>query len=122
MICSGYYFITPIWGNEIPEMLKDCINKVKKKEMVPIHIVTRKSIKSILTNIKQAYVLPPRIHLTANIVYAQERTAKKFLCTRLINPSHWQNLGNISPSIHQRHKRYLEYLSPNKDKVFSRLG
>jgi len=58
-----------------------------------IHIVTRKSIKSILTNIKQAYVLPPQLHLTANIVYAQERTAKKFLCIRLINPSHWQNWG-----------------------------
>ena len=102
-------------------MLKDCINKVKKKEMVLSTLLRAKackSIKSILTNIKQAYVLPPQLHLIANIVYAQERTAKKFLCIRLINPSHWQNLGNIRPSI----QRYLEYLSPNKDKVFSLLG
>lgn len=47
---------------------------------------------------------------------------KSFYAPDLLTPSHWQNLGNISPSIHQRHKRYLEYLSPNKDKVFSRLG
>ena len=49
-----------------------------------IHIVTRKSIKSILTNIKQAYVLPPQLHLPANIVYAQERTTKIFYAPDLL--------------------------------------
>ncbi|MBA1434777.1 NAD(P)H-dependent oxidoreductase [Bombilactobacillus bombi] len=113
--CQGIVFITPIWWNEIPGMLKGFIDKVMKEGPGLSHTVTKTGIKGELTNIKKAYVLTTSTSPTFYLrLFAGNALQKIFINKTLrqigIKKAQWQNFGHIGDSSLKRRKKYLRQL------------
>jgi len=106
-------FITPIWWNDVPGMLKGFVDKVMKEGSELSHVVTKTGIKGLLTNLSSAYVLTTSTSPTFYIkLFCGNGIKKVFVRTTLkqlgVKKSHWINFGNISNSTLQRRQKYLE--------------
>ncbi|AXX64711.1 flavodoxin family protein [Bombilactobacillus bombi] len=113
---QGIIFISPIWWNSIPGMLKGFIDKVMKEGPGLSHTVSQTGIHGELTNIKKAYVLTtstsPTLYfrcLMGNGI--QKIFIRKTLRQLGIKHGQWQNFGGISSSTNSKRQNYLEHLS-----------
>ncbi|PND41668.1 NAD(P)H-dependent oxidoreductase [Leuconostoc mesenteroides] len=105
-------FITPIWWNDLPGMLKGFINKVMKEGDGLSHTVTKYGIKGGLTNIKHAYVLTSSTSPTFYFkIFMGNGIQKIFINQTLkqigIKKRTWINFGRISNSTKLRRQKYL---------------
>jgi len=106
-------FVTPIWWNDVPGMLKGFIDKVMKEGPGLSHVVTKTGIKGLLTNLTSAYVLTTS---TSPIFYLKlfcgNGIKRVFVNTTLkqigVKKTHWINFGNISNSTLQHRQKYLK--------------
>ncbi|GAJ25723.1 NAD(P)H dehydrogenase [Liquorilactobacillus sucicola DSM 21376 = JCM 15457] len=104
-------FITPVWWNDLPGMLKGFIDKTMKKNFA--YSPTRTGISGQLTNIKTAKVLTTSTSPTWYLrLFCGNAVSRSFVKTTLkqlgIKNTSWQNFGRIgSKSVKQR----TDYLS-----------
>ncbi|WP_276805128.1 NAD(P)H-dependent oxidoreductase [Lactobacillus hominis] len=113
---STVVFITPIWWNSIPGMLKGFIDKVMKEGVGLSHIVTKAGVKGELTNVKHCYVLTTSSSPTFYIKLLNGNAIKRIFIKQTLHQlgfqdCHWQNFGLISNSSSKRRKNYLAKLS-----------
>lgn len=107
-------FITPVWWNDIPGMLKGFFDKVMKEGPGLSHTVTKTGIKGLLTNLSEAYVLTtspsPTFYLK---LFCGNAIQKVFVNTTLkqigVHKTHWKNFGNVTHSKLERRQKYLQY-------------
>lgn len=114
--CTGVIFITPIWWNSIPGMLKGFIDKVMKEGEGLSHTVSKYGIHGCLTNIKQAYVLTTSTSPTFYFRWFMGNSIKKLFIDKTlkqlgIKKGTWINFGNVTHSTLQRRKDYLNKLN-----------
>lgn len=105
-------FITPIWWNSIPGMLKGFIDKVMMEGKGLSHTVSKVGVKGELTNIEHCYVLTTSTSPTFYIKYLSGNAIKKIFINQTLKQlgfqnCHWQNFGMISDSSVKRRKKYL---------------
>ncbi|KRL96830.1 NAD(P)H-dependent oxidoreductase [Liquorilactobacillus satsumensis] len=110
---SGIIFITPIWWNSIPGMLKGFIDKVMKEGEGLSHIVTRTGIRGCLTNLKHAYVLTTSTSPTFYFKCFMGNGIQKIFINKTlkqIGVKHgtWLNCGGITNSTLAKRQRYLQ--------------
>lgn len=108
-------FITPIWWNSIPGMLKGFIDKVMKEGPGLTHTVHKTGVKGELTNIKHCYVLTSSSSPTAYIKYLNGNAIKRIFIKQTLRQlgfkhCDWQNFGLITSSSASRRTRYLAKL------------
>ncbi|MCF6515441.1 flavodoxin family protein [Lactobacillus sp. S2-2] len=113
--CSKVIFITPIWWNSIPGMLKGFIDKVMKEGEGLSHTVNSWGIHGELTNIKQSYVLTTSTSPTLYFKLFMGNSIKKIFINKTlkqigIKKGTWINFGGITNSKNDRRKNYLTYL------------
>lgn len=116
---SSVIFITPIWWNSVPGMLKGFIDKVMKEGSGLSHTVTRFGIHGQLQNIQDCYVLTTSTSPTFYLRYFCGNAVKHvFMNTTLkqlgFQHRHWQNFGGITTSSAKRRRRYLARLSQQR--------
>ncbi|APR08166.1 hypothetical protein FAM21834_01996 [Lentilactobacillus parabuchneri] len=109
-------FVTPIWWNSIPGMLKGFIDKVMKEGPGLSHTVTKTGVKGNLTNIKQAYVLTTSTSPTFYFrFFCGNGINRIFIRQTLrqlgIKKSKWVNFGGISTSKNSKRTAYLDQLT-----------
>lgn len=105
-------FITPIWWNSIPGMLKGFIDKVMMEGKGLSHTVSKVGVKGELTNIQQCYILTTSSSPTFYIKYLNGNAIKKIFINQTLKQlgfqnCQWQNFGMISDSSVKRRKKYL---------------
>jgi Putative NADPH-quinone reductase (modulator of drug activity B) len=106
-------FITPVWWNDVPAMLKGFIDKVMKEGPGLSHIVTKTGIKGLLTNIESATVLTtstsPTFYLKLFCGNSIQRVFVKTTMKQIgAHKKKWINFGGISNSKIQRRQKYLD--------------
>lgn len=109
-------FITPLWWNSIPGMLKGFIDKVMKEGEGLSHTVTKTGVKGELTNVNHCYVLTTSSSPTFYIRYLNGNAIKRIFIKQTLRQlgfQHiiWQNFGLISDSSEKRRKKYLNKLA-----------
>ncbi|KRL01096.1 YdeQ (NAD(P)H dehydrogenase) (quinone) [Liquorilactobacillus capillatus DSM 19910] len=107
-------FITPIWWNDLPGMLKGFIDKVMKKRFA--YLPTKTGIAGQLTNIKKAYVFTtstsPTWYLKFFCGNSINRTFVKTTLKQLgIKNTVWHNLGGIDSKSPTQLQTYLATIS-----------
>ncbi|WEV40156.1 NAD(P)H-dependent oxidoreductase [Lactobacillus sp. ESL0681] len=110
---STVIFITPLWWNSIPAMLKGFIDKVMKEGEGLSHTVSSTGIHGKLNNVKHAYVLTtstsPKFYLR---FFAGNAIKKVFINQTLrqlgMRGRHWLHFGKITNSSYARRKQYLD--------------
>ncbi|GAD15540.1 NAD(P)H-dependent oxidoreductase [Lentilactobacillus otakiensis] len=112
-------FITPIWWNSIPGMLKGFIDKVMKEGKGLSHTITKTGVKGELGNIKQAYVLTTSTSPTFYLRLFSGNAIKKIFIHQTLHQlgiknCKWLNFGGISNSNLQKRKKYLSKLDSIK--------
>ncbi|WP_251546682.1 NAD(P)H-dependent oxidoreductase [Limosilactobacillus caecicola] len=112
---SAIIFITPVWWNSIPGMLKGFIDKVMKEGPGLSHTVTRTGIHGELSNIKHCYVLTTSTSPTWYLRLWMGNAVQKIFVNKTLRQlgfrdRHWQNFGGITHSTAQRRQRYLNRL------------
>lgn len=110
---DGIIFVTPIWWNELPGMLKGFIDKVMKEGKGLSHTVTKTGIHGELTNLKRAYVFTtstsPTFYLQLCCGNAIKKIFIKVTLKQLgIKSSIWYNLGSISNAPAAKRQAYLK--------------
>lgn len=105
-------FVTPIWWNGIPGMLKGFIDKVMKEGEGLSHIVTKTGIKGELTNIKKAYVFTSSTSPTLYYKYLAGNGIKKIFINQTlkqigVKKARWINFGNMTHSKKEQREKYL---------------
>lgn len=118
---QGLIFITPVWWNTLPGMVKGFIDKVMKEGPGLSHTVTKYGIHGELRNLRQAYVLTTSTSPTFYLKWfcgnsIQKIFIKKTLKQIGVKHGHWQNFGGISNSTLERRQRYLQQLVQTKFK------
>jgi len=113
---SGLIFITPVWWNDIPAMLKGFIDKVMKEGPGLSHVVTKTGIKGLLTNLSSAYVLTTSTSPTFYLkLFCGNAIKKIFVKNTLkqigVKKTTWINFGNISNSKLINRTKYLNKIS-----------
>lgn len=108
-------FITPIWWNDIPGMLKGFFDKVMKEGPGLSHVVTKTGIKGLLTNLSEAYVLTTSTSPTFYLkLFCGNGIRNVFVNTTLkqigVHKAHWINFGNISNSNFKSRQKYLKHI------------
>ncbi|MDF7673000.1 NAD(P)H-dependent oxidoreductase [Lactobacillus sp. ESL0701] len=109
---STIIFITPLWWNSIPGMLKGFIDKVMKEGTGLSHTVSKTGIHGELTNIKHTYVLTtstsPKFYLR---LFCGNAIKKIFINQTLrqlgMQDRHWLHFGGITNSSLARRQKYL---------------
>uniref|UniRef100_UPI003EBA5C02 NAD(P)H-dependent oxidoreductase n=1 Tax=Lactiplantibacillus plantarum TaxID=1590 RepID=UPI003EBA5C02 len=109
-------FITPIWWNGIPGMLKGFIDKVMKEGVGLSHTVTKTGIHGELTNINKAFVLTTSTSPTFYFKLFMGNGIKKIFINKTlkqlgIRKARWINFGHISNSSFKSRKKYLNEIS-----------
>lgn len=112
---STVIFITPLWWNGIPGMLKGFIDKVMKEGLGLSHTVSKTGIHGELTNINHTYVLTtstsPKFYLR---FFCGNAIKKVFINSTLkqlgMKDRHWLHFGNITSSNLARRQKYLHYI------------
>ncbi|GAF37009.1 NAD(P)H-dependent oxidoreductase [Lentilactobacillus farraginis] len=110
---DGIIFVTPIWWNELPSMLKGFIDKVMKEGEGLSHTVTKTGIRGELTNLKRAYVFTtsasPTFYLQLCCGNAIKKIFIKVTLKQLgIKSGIWYNLGGISNAPAAKRQAYLK--------------
>lgn len=110
---DGIIFITPIWWNSIPGMLKGFIDKVMKEGKGLSHTVTKTGIKGELTNLSHAYVFTTSTSPTFYLkLFCGNAIKKVFINHTLkqlgISSGKWINLGGITNSSADKRQRHLK--------------
>lgn len=110
---STIIFVTPIWWNSVPGMLKGFIDKVMKEGTGLSHIVTKTGIHGELTNVKHCYVLTTSSSPTLYFKMLMGNGIKKIFIDKTLkqlgfHDRHWQNFGGITNSSLSRRQKYLE--------------
>ena len=105
-------FITPVWWNSIPGMLKGFIDKVMKEGEGLSHTVSKTGIHGELTNIKHCYVLTTSTSPTFYFKLFMGNGIKKIFINKTLkqlgfHDLHWQNFGGITGSSIKRRNKYL---------------
>lgn len=113
---DGVIFITPVWWNSIPGMLKGFIDKVMKEGEGLSHTVTRTGIKGELTNLRHAYVFTTSTSPTLYLKFICGNAIKKIFINKTlkqlgIHSGKWFNLGGITNSSLVKRQRYLSTCS-----------
>lgn len=108
-------FITPIWWNSIPGMLKGFIDKVMKEGPGRSHVVTRTGVKGLLSNVKHCYVLTTSTSPTWYLRFFCGNAIQKIFINKTLHQlgfhrCKWLNFGGISSSSELKRKRYLTKL------------
>lgn len=106
-------FITPIWWNDLPGMLKGFIDKVMKEGAGLTHVVTKTGVKGTLTNIQKTYVLTTSTSPTFYLRFFCGNAIKKvFIRATLkqLGMQHvcWSNFGGITNASEEKRKDYLQ--------------
>lgn len=109
-------FITPIWWNDLPAMMKGFIDKVMKEGPGLSHTVTKTGVKGLLTNIQHAYVLTTSTSPTIYFkLFCGNGIQRIFLNQTLkqlgIRHRQWLNFGSISNSSQRRRQTYLQKIA-----------
>ena len=109
---QGIIFVTPIWWNSVPGMLKGFIDKVMKEGDGLTHTVTKTGVRGCLTNLKRAYVFttstsPTFWFLTTSGNSIQKIFINKTLKQLGIQKAKWYNFGNISHASKTQRDHYL---------------
>lgn len=110
---SSIIFITPIWWNGIPGMLKGFIDKVMKEGEGLSHTITKTGVKGELVNIKHAYVLTTSTSPTLYLRFLSGNGIKRLFIhqtLRQLGVKHckWRNFGGISSSTPLKRMNYLQ--------------
>lgn len=105
-------FVTPLWWNYIPGMLKGFIDKVMKEGKGLSHTVTKTGIHGELTNIKHTYVLTTSTSPTFYVKLFLGNGIKRLFVNKTLKQlgmkdRHWLNFGSISNSTLKRRKKWL---------------
>ncbi|TPR19552.1 flavodoxin family protein [Apilactobacillus timberlakei] len=109
-------FITPIWWNSIPGMLKGFIDKVMKEGKGLTHTITKTGVKGLLNNLKHTYVFTTSTTPTFYFKLAMGNSIKKIFINKTLKQlgmKHikWFNFGGITNSKITKRKRYLYNLN-----------
>lgn len=109
-------FITPLWWNSIPGMLKGFIDKVMKEGVGLSHTVAKTGVKGELTNIKHCYVLTTSTSPTWYIRFFLGNAIKKIFINKTLHQLgfrniSWQNFGGITNSSLEQRRKYLNRLT-----------
>ena len=112
---STVIFITPIWWNSVPGMLKGFIDKVMKEGPGLSHTIQKTGVKGELTNVRHCYVLTTSTSPTFYLKYFCGNAIRRIFIGHTLRQlgfrgCHWQNLGGISSSPQKRRRRYLAKL------------
>ncbi|BDR58000.1 NAD(P)H-dependent oxidoreductase [Xylocopilactobacillus apicola] len=112
-------FITPIWWNDVPGMLKGFIDKVMKEGPGLSHTVTSKGVKGELTQIKQAIVFTTSTSPTLYYRFLCGNGIKKIFINKTlkqlgIKKGRWINFGNITHSSREQRIHFLNQISKMK--------
>lgn len=108
-------FITPIWWNSIPGILKGFIDKVMKEGVGLSHTVHKTGVKGELTNVHHCYVLTTSSSPTLYIRYLNGNAIKRIFIRQTLKQlgfkhCYWQNFGLITNTSVNRRIRYLTKL------------
>jgi len=109
---STVIFITPLWWNSIPGMLKGFIDKVMKEGEGLSHTVTKLGVHGELTNVKHTYLLTtstsPNFYLKICLGNGMKKVFVNQTLKQLgMKDRHWKNFGGITNSSLKRRKNYL---------------
>ncbi|MCH4208968.1 NAD(P)H-dependent oxidoreductase [Bifidobacterium sp.] len=112
-------FITPIWWNSIPGMLKGFIDKVMKEGEGLSHTIGRFGVQGELTNIKHTYVLTTSTSPTLFFrLFLGDGVSRIFINQTLkqlgMQHRRWINFGGITASTPQQRERYLARIATMK--------
>lgn len=118
---DGIVFVTPVWWNCVPGILKGFIDKVMKEGEGLSHTVTSTGIHGELSNIRHTYVFTtstsPTIYLR---LMAGDGVKRLFVnCTLKqlgMKGRKWANFGGISGSSLERRRKYLDKVSATRFK------
>ncbi|KRL37870.1 NAD(P)H-dependent oxidoreductase [Liquorilactobacillus uvarum] len=107
-------FVSPIWWNGIPGMLKGFIDKIMKKKFA--YLPTKTGISGQLTNIKTAKVFTTSTSPTWYLkLFCGNAINKAFVKTTLkqlgIKKTSWQNLGGIDSKSTKQLTAYLKNIA-----------
>lgn len=110
---DGIIFITPVWWNDLPGMLKGFIDKVMKEGEGLSHTVTKTGVHGELTNLKHAYVFTTSTSPTFYLrLWCGNAIRKLFIKVTLkqlgIKSGTWLNFGSISTSKPEKRQAYLK--------------
>ncbi|MBB2954807.1 putative NADPH-quinone reductase [Bifidobacterium commune] len=109
-------FVTPIWWNSVPGMLKGFIDKVMKEGEGLSHTVTSTGIHGELGNIRHTYVFTTSTSPTIWLrLMAGNGVKRVFIDSTLkqlgMKGRRWVNFGGITGSTPKRRHRYLDKVS-----------
>ena len=110
---QGIIFITPIWWNSIPGMLKGFIDKVMKEGVGLSHTVSKYGIHGCLTNLTHAYVLTTSTSPTFYFRLFMGNAIKKIFISKTlkqlgIKRGTWINFGNVTNSSLTKREKHLK--------------
>lgn len=110
--CDVLVFVTPVWWNEIPGMLKGFFDKVMKEGEGLSHVITKTGIRGTLTNIRKAYVFSTSTSPTWYLRlfmgnYMKRIFIRKTLKQIGVRRGTWINLGSM-PSTAARRTAFLD--------------
>lgn len=113
---DGIVFVTPIWWNSIPGILKGFIDKVMKEGEGLSHTVTSTGIHGELGNIRHTYVFTTSTSPTIWLrLVAGNGVKRVFIDSTLkqlgMKGRRWVNFGGITGSTPKRRRRYLDKVS-----------
>lgn len=113
---SSVIFITPLWWNSIPGMLKGFIDKVMKEGEEMSHTVSKLGIRGELTNIKHTYVLTTATSPKIYLELCSGNAIKKIFMNKTLKQlgmkdRHWLHFGSITFSKLSQRQKYLEFIA-----------
>ncbi|WEV47666.1 NAD(P)H-dependent oxidoreductase [Bifidobacterium sp. ESL0690] len=113
---DGIVFVTPVWWNSVPGMLKGFIDKVMKEGEGLSHTITSTGIRGELGNIQHTYVFTtstsPTIYLRLMAGNGIKRLFVNCTLKQLgMRKRKWINFGGITGSSFERRQRYLDKVS-----------
>lgn len=105
--CDLLIFVTPIWWNEIPGMLKGFFDKVMKEGEGLSHVITKTGIRGRLTNIRKAYVFSTSTSPTWYLKlfmgnYMKRIFIRKTLKQIGVHEGKWINFGSMPSTAAKR--------------------
>ncbi len=109
---SAIIFITPLWWNSVPAMLKGFIDKVMKEGKGLSHTVSKTGIHGELTNIKHTYVLTTSTSPTFYVKLFLGNGIKRIFVNKTLKQlgmqdRHWIHFGDVTNSTQKQRIAYL---------------
>lgn len=109
---NGVIFVTPIWWNSVPGMLKGFIDKVMKEGPGLSHTVSKFGIHGELSNLKSSYVLTTSTSPTLYFKLFMGNGIKRIFINKTlkqlgVKKGKWINFGGITGSDNNRRENYI---------------